>query len=125
MLNRLMLILMSLVITSSIYARTAIDCTMVQEMRPDLVKACYDQTSDWLNDNYQLLLNKSKYSRSQINDLKTTQRVWLQSLDAQCKRPESSVSSAEVVTELKCAVVMMRKRAEALEKMVSDAENLK
>ena len=110
--------MISVVLTASVNARTGIDCTKVMDMRPDLAKACYDQTNDWLNDNFQLLLNKRKESLSQLNLLKNTQHSWLQSREAQCKLTAGESAGNVAIARIKCAVLMTSTRAQELEKVL-------
>ena len=119
--NKIIVILISLGLTSSLTARTGLNCTKVLEMRPDLVMACYNQTNDWLNDSYQVLLNTRKDSLEQISSLKDTQSSWRQERDTQCKLAIRDSAGDASIEGMKCAVLMTQQRAQALEKMASNA----
>lgn len=105
-----------LVSTSS--ARTGFNCTEVSEMRASRVQACENQTNDWLNDNYEFLLNNYKNSQSQTKLLQKTQQKWLQKRNAKCGLTKKSTASNEALAKLRCRVLLTYKRANNLENIL-------
>ena len=102
-------------LTTSLNARTALNCSNVLEMRASRVEACANQTNDWLNDNYRYLLNKHKDSPKQVKLLQEVQWAWTKKRDTQCGQANTSAASNDGLATLRCEVLLTYQRANDLE----------
>ena len=103
-------------LTTSLNAHTALNCSKVLDMRTSRVEACANQTNDWLNDNYQYLLNKHKESPKQVKLLQEVQSAWTKKRDTQCGQVKEKAASHDGLATLRCEVLLTYQRANDLEK---------
>ena len=102
-------------LTTSLNARTALNCSKVLEMKASRVEACANQTNDWLNDNYRYLLNKHKGSPKQVKLLQEAQWAWAKKKDTQCEGANKNAASHDGLATLRCEVLLTYQRANDLE----------
>jgi uncharacterized protein YecT (DUF1311 family) len=111
----LVITFISIGLSPPLSARTGFNCTKVLEMRDSRVEACVNQTNDWLNDNYQFLLNEYKNSPKRVESLQKIQQAWVKKRDIQCELAKKKSTGNGSLAESRCKVLLTYERAEDLE----------
>lgn len=73
-----------LIIASSSFAGTALNCSQVDSMKDNEVDFCVQQTDEWLNSTYQQAMNLYQDNHPVKNALRSAQRAWIKFRDTEC-----------------------------------------
>lgn len=101
----------------SAHAGTALNCNEVDNMKPDTIEACAEQTDRHLNENYAELRKLHKDSPEKLKLLKAMQTNWIKMRDAQCEFAMHNTGSNAALAGTICQVKLTQKRSDELEEM--------